>query len=229
MVKLVMFDMDGVLFDSMPRHAGAWKQVFAETGIDIPESEIYLNEGRTSNVTIDIAFRKYLGKPAPEEIFRPLYRRKCEIADSYGPMPPMKGAADAVRAVRAEGIDAIVVTGSGQLKMFNQLHSFYAGLFREEWLVCADDVDRKCKPDPEPYLTGLRKAGGLKPSEAIVIENAPLGVQAGKAAGCFTVAVNTGPLPDSLLLESGADMLLHSMGELSERFSEVLEAQKRYF
>jgi len=221
MVKLVMFDMDGVLFDSMPRHSKAWRQVFLENGLDIPESEIYLNEGRTGNVTIDLAFRKHLGRCAPEEAFRRLYAQKCAIVDKMGPMPPMAGAYEAVQAVRACGLDAIVVTGSGQAKMLKLIDSAYDGLFKTEWLVCANDV-KKCKPDPEPYLTGLRKAGGLLPNEAIVVENAPLGVQAGKAAGCYTIAVNTGILPDKLLIDSGADILFHSMDELARNFSDVL-------
>ncbi|MGN0303395.1 MAG: beta-phosphoglucomutase, partial [Prevotella sp.] len=47
--------------------------------------------------------------------------------------------------------------------------------------------------------------------ETIVVENAPLGVQSGKAAGCFVIAVNTGPLPDEVLLQSGADVIFHDM------------------
>ena len=61
----------------------------------------------------------------------------------------------------------------------------------------------------------MKKAGGLTPSESMVVENAPLGVEAGHKAGCFVIAVNTGPLPDSLLTDAGADILFHSMKELS--------------
>ena len=62
---------------------------------------------------------------------------------------------------------------------------------------------------------GLEKAG-VKPWEAIVVENAPLGVQAGVAADVFTIAVNTGPLKDEVLLNAGADLLYPSMSALSE-------------
>ena len=58
--------------------------------------------------------------------------------------------------------------------------------------------------------------GGLKPYEAIVIENAPLGVEAGHKAGIFTIAVNTGPLDGQVLLNSGADLLFPSMQALCE-------------
>ena len=67
------------------------------------------------------------------------------------------------------------------------------------------------KPAPDPYLMGLSKAGGLQPWEAIVVENAPLGVRAGVAAQIFTVAVNTGPLPDEALWQEGADLVMPDM------------------
>ena len=61
---------------------------------------------------------------------------------------------------------------------------------------------------------GLKKAG-VNPWEAIVVENAPLGVQAGVAANIFTVAVNTGPLNNQILLDAGADLLYPSMTALA--------------
>ena len=81
-------------------------------------------------------------------------------------------------------------------------------------MVTGKDVQRG-KPHPEPYLRGLAKAN-VRPEEAIVVENAPMGVEAAVAAGIFTIAVNTGLLPDSALLDRGADLLFHTMGELAE-------------
>lgn len=83
-------------------------------------------------------------------------------------------------------------------------------------MVTAFDV-KKGKPNPEPYLIGLEK-GGLKANEAIVVENAPLGVEAGSKAGIFTIAVNTGPLSDNVLWDAGANYLFHSMIEFSEHW-----------
>lgn len=63
----------------------------------------------------------------------------------------------------------------------------------------------------------LQKAG-IKANEAIVIENAPLGVRAGVAAGIFTVALNTGPLPNEVLLQEGANLLFPSMQSFNENW-----------
>ena len=75
------------------------------------------------------------------------------------------------------------------------------------------------KPNPEPYLKGLAIAG-IQPQEAIVIENAPLGVRAGKAAGIFTVAVTTGPVPREAFEKEGADIIFPSM----PAFADYLES-----
>ena len=81
-------------------------------------------------------------------------------------------------------------------------------------MVTGKDV-RRGKPDPEPYLMGLEKAG-VCAAEAIVVENAPMGVRAAVAAGIFTIAVNTGLLPDSALTDEGAHLVFDSMRELAE-------------
>ena len=67
---------------------------------------------------------------------------------------------------------------------------------------------------------GLKKAN-ISASEAIVVENAPLGVQAARAAGIFTIAVNTGPLKDEVLKEAGADLVLPSMQYLADNWEEL--------
>lgn len=67
---------------------------------------------------------------------------------------------------------------------------------------------------------------GTKPWETIVVENAPLGVRAGVAAGAFTIAVNTGPLPDEMLLDEGADLLFHSMDEFRNELRRILSPCK---
>ena len=90
-------------------------------------------------------------------------------------------------------------------------------------IVTAYDVERG-KPNPDPYLMGLRKTGNYEPWQGIVVENAPLGVRAGSAARCFTIGVNSGPLPDAALADNGADIVLGKMTELCDMWGEILEA-----
>ena len=92
-------------------------------------------------------------------------------------------------------------------------------------MVTAYDV-KYGKPHPEPYLMGLQKAG-VKADEAIVIENAPIGVEAGVAAGIFTIAVNTGPLDAQVLLDAGANVLFPSMQALYDNWEKLNIALKK--
>ena len=78
----------------------------------------------------------------------------------------------------------MVVTGSGQLSLLDKLNHNFPGIFKQELMVTAFDV-KYGKPNPEPYLMALQKAG-IQANEAIVVENAPLGVHAGVAAEIFT-------------------------------------------
>ena len=125
----------------------------------------------------------------------------------------MRGAADVLAAVEAKGWQRLVVTGSGQHTLIDKLNQTYPGHFQREKMVTAYDV-KYGKPHPEPYLMGLQKAG-VAANEAIVIENAPMGVEAGVAAGIFTIAVNTGPLPDQVLVDRGANLLFPNMETLA--------------
>ena len=118
--------------------------------------------------------------------------------------------------MKEAGLQPVLVTGSGQLSLLEKLNHHFPDIFQKEFMVTAFDV-KYGKPNPEPYLIGLKKAG-IEPNEAVVVENAPLGVKAGVAAGVFTIAVNTGPLPESALLDEGANLLFGSMQELSDKW-----------
>jgi beta-phosphoglucomutase-like phosphatase (HAD superfamily) len=131
----------------------------------------------------------------------------------------MKGSVELLRKVTGNGLFAMLVTGSGQPSLFNRLNHDFPGVFIRERMITSFDVKRG-KPHPEPYLMALQK-GNLKPCETIVIENAPLGIESARAAGLFVIAVNTGPLPDSVLLDAGANILFPSIEALSDEWEQV--------
>lgn len=208
--------MDGVLFNSMPYHAEAWHKAMFNRGLDLKKEEAYLHEGRTGAGTINIVFNRQLGRTASEEEIKNIYHEKSSIFNSYPVAEPMPGAKPLLNKIKEAGLLSMVVTGSGQTSLLERLDCNFPEIFKKEFMVTAFDVKRG-KPDPEPYLMALQK-GGLKANEAIVIENAPLGVEAAVAAGIFTIAVNTGPLNDDILLKSGANILFKSMEELNDKW-----------
>ena len=210
--------MDGVLFDSMPGHAYAWVKAMERYGLSMTREEVYMNEGRTGAGTINAVAQRTWGRNATEEEIQAIYAAKSEEFNKYfearGEAPVIPGVIDVLNTVRARGLMRVIVTGSGQLSLLDNLNRHFPGQFTKELMVTAFDV-KKGKPDPEPYLMGLKKAG-ITADEAIVVENAPLGVQAAHAAGIYTIAVNTGPLPDSALWVAGADLVLPNMKALGK-------------
>lgn len=207
--KAVLFDMDGVLFDSMPNHARSWAQVCTEFGLKMEPEEAYMHEGRTGSSTINILTQRYWNRDATQQEIEAIYAEKCRMFNACPEAGKMPGAEEVLANVKRLGLKIVVVTGSGQKSLLDRLELGYPGYFSPELIVSSKDVTHG-KPSPEPYLMGLKKAG-VAPWEAIVVENAPLGVHAGVAAGVFTVAVNTGPLPAEVLLNEGANLLYPSM------------------
>jgi HAD superfamily hydrolase (TIGR01509 family) len=146
-----------------------------------------------------------------------MYDVKSHIFHSLSEAPIMPGVLDLMHQIQSDGIQIGVVTGSGQRPLIQRILSDFKEYVDEKHITTAYDV-KHGKPNPDPYIVGLKKAGNLMPYEAIVVENAPLGVRAGVAAKIFTIAVNTGPLPAQILLDANADLLFPTMKEFSDNW-----------
>jgi HAD superfamily hydrolase (TIGR01509 family) len=218
-LKAIFFDMDGVLLDSMSNHATAWVKAMNDINIPFSNIEAYMNEGRVGISTINNAFIKYLGREATKEEEQKIYKLKSFHFESLGANGKMPYAHELLKQIKHQGIEIFLVTGSGQPTLIDSLQEHFPGIFQKERMVTAFDVVQG-KPFPEPYLKGLKKSG-VHPWEAIVIENAPLGIESGVAAGLFTLAINTGPLDAEVLREYGANVVLEGgMSELYHQWNE---------
>lgn len=210
--RAVFFDMDGVLYDSMGAHAEAWSTAFESFGIKFSPEMVYQNEGRTAQSTINLVYRNNEQRDATEHEINQIYSKKSKLIEDYPEAVPFIEAKELMISLKERGIAIWVVTGSAQEKFLDALLRDFAGLILPDQIISANDV-RHGKPNPEPYLMALKKSG-FQSHEVLVIENAPLGVVSAKAAGIFTVAINTGILDDSVLLESGADLLYKNWSDL---------------
>lgn len=220
--KVVLFDMDGTVYDSMHNHAVCWQKMMAEFGFDMPYADTYKYEGMRGVETIQLIVKAQQGRDISEEDAQKMYDEKARL---FGLMPEAKimdGTYCLMDKIKSAGMQIGIVTGSGQRPLINRLLHDFKGYIDEQHIVCAYDV-KHGKPAPDPYLMGLKKAGNLHPWEGIVVENAPLGVRSGVSARLFTIALNSGPLPDKALSEQGADIVLPSMSNLCGRWEEILE------
>ncbi len=221
-LKSVIFDMDGVLYDSMPAHDKSWRETVEEFNLEHVPNEFYLQEGKLGSATINEIFQRNLKRDSTEEEKQRIYERKSELFTQYNNGETLPGAGEALKYVKGKGLIPVLVTGSGQPSLLDRLGQHFPDIFTPKTMVTAFDVTNG-KPNPEPFLLGLQKGGKLSPNQAIVIENAPLGVKAAVGAGIFTIAVNTGPLPDNYLKEAGASVILHSMTELNQLLPDILK------
>lgn len=214
--RAYFFDMDGVLFNSMPHHAIAWEEVMKEHDLPFTAYDCYLNEGRTGESVIREAMWKARNRDATPDEIKQIYTEKSErfnlLAQQAGGTMVIDGVAEVLRYVQSTGSQIWVVTGSGMRSLLDNLNNALPPVFQRDRMITAFDVTHG-KPDPEPYLKAWERSG-LQKEQCFVIENAPLGIRSGKAAGLTVYAVNTGILMREDLAQ--ADQVFDSMAELLE-------------
>ena len=130
-----------------------------------------------------------------------------------------------IAALGALSMTRVLVPGSAQASLLDKLEHDYPGVFVDGRRVTALDV-KHGKPYPEPYLKGAALVGA-DPANCMVVENAPLGVRAGKAAGCFVCAVMTGPVPREEFVKEGADLIFNSMEEFADYLEGLLKNKQQ--
>ncbi|MBR6167240.1 MAG: YggS family pyridoxal phosphate-dependent enzyme [Paludibacteraceae bacterium] len=211
-IRAAFFDQDGVLYNSMPYHAEAWAWAMTKHGLPYTALDTYRNEGRTSTRVIQELHQRMYGTPASQELIETIYKDKTAyFTEKTGGFPgPIPGVNEVLQYLHTHGMECWVVTGSGQRDLINALNKTFNNVFKG--IISSFDV-KYGKPNPEPYLKAWERSGWKK-EECFVVENAPLGVRAAKAAGLFTIAVNTGILPDEELAAENPDIIFHSMDEL---------------
>ena len=217
--KAVLFDMDGVIYDSMPNHSVSWHDSMKDFGLEMPYEGAYQYEGMRGVETIKTLARAQWNRELSDEEAKKMYAHKAEVFANQCQLTPaqiMPGIKTLMQHIKDNGWKICVVTGSAQHALLDKLLIDFEGLLCEELIVTAFDV-KHGKPNPEPYLIGMQKCG-VEPWETMVVENAPLGVRAAVAARCFTIAVNTGPLPDEMLQKEGANLTFPRMTDLAEAY-----------
>jgi sugar-phosphatase len=195
----VLFDLDGVLVDSTPAVARVWTQWATKHGF-VPEEVVRQAHGRPSITTI----RELLPHADHDAENREVERAEIEDVEGVIPLP---GALELLQALPQDRW-AIATSCSRPLA---EVRIRAAGLPFPKHLITSTDVQRG-KPDPEPYIKAA-KILGLTPADCIVIEDAPAGIRAGKAAGARVFALRT-TAPDSELIESGADWIANNLASL---------------
>ena len=196
MNKGIIFDMDGVLIDSMPFHAEAMRiAIKEETNHDIDKKIVYLFEGMPgAELVKEIFKREKIDKNIDDSLAEKISKRKKIIFKEIQNSKSIEGARELVNDLRNCSCLTAVVSGSAKQEIEAILDE-NIGSKNFDVIITGDELgEGEGKPDPKPFQTALQKMN-LRPSEVIIVENSPLGVEAANKAGLkYIVTLNNTPL-----------------------------------
>ncbi len=187
-IPALLFDMDGVIINSMPWHVRAWQQALTEFGCQVDDELLYLHEGAIEPATAAEIFHEN-GCHMDEERFLQVLSRQIEIFNSSfrKEVKVYRYIPDMLYDLSRRGRKLAVVTSSHSHIIEEVLPDSIRKLLSS---VVTGDMVRRRKPWPDPYLAAMKHINQT-PDRCCVIENAPAGIESARAAGMKCVAIKT--------------------------------------
>jgi len=208
-VKAVIFDMDGVITNTMPDHYRAWKEVLRWNNIHVTHYDIYSREGQPGEEALKEIYQKYC-IPYREEVGVKILSEKEEYFKKTVKQRFIAGSRTLLKKLHKLNLRLALVTGTARQELHRILPDHLYRLFSVT--VTGNDV-KFGKPHPEPFERAIQNLG-ISAEEAVVIENAPYGIRSAKAAGLKCFALETS-LPKEYL--SHADVVFQSIKDLNNK------------
>jgi len=216
MPDALIFDFDGVVVDSEPIHLAGFRAVLQNRGISLSKEDYYDKYVGYDDHDCFAHVLEDNGREVDEREIAAMTAEKtvlvkAALRESVKPMP---GVLDLMRSARAAGIAVGICSGALREEIV-LAGNVVGALELADVLVSAEDVSRG-KPDPEGYLLALRLLGDRRgrpvdPARSYVVEDAPAGVQAARAAGCRVIAVTSSYNRREL---TAADVIVDSLEEV---------------
>ena len=214
MVTVVLFDFDGVLVNSMPFHVRAWQEVFRDYDIQIEPADVLLTEGSRSFELAHQIFDSHQIDLSDSQIEH-FVERKQELYRSITEARLDPAVEPLLRDLKSRRLWTGLVTGTALLNVHKSTPPEVLQLL--DVIVTAENV-KIGKPDPECYLKAANTLSAA-PRTCLVVENAPLGIRAARAAGMNTVALLSTLGRVDLV---GADYYVNDLAQFKVRLDEIL-------
>ncbi|MFM2587754.1 HAD family hydrolase [Vibrio sp. TBV020] len=184
MIKAVLFDMDGLIFDTESIYKKSWQFAAKEQGLELTD-EFYQQFFGVQDPECEAMLEKHFG----DRIDMTLYKRTrdTDFQRLREQGIAMKPGFDALfQAIRQRDLKLAIVTSS---YLSDVQHNFRNTEYLEKYdlIVTAEDVD-KGKPSPDCYMMAYNKLG-IEPHECLVLEDSNNGVRSGLAAQCQVIMV----------------------------------------
>jgi HAD superfamily hydrolase (TIGR01509 family) len=204
MIRAIVFDFDGLILDTELPEFQSWQEIYQAHGCTLPFAVWAMCIGTTEAFDPYAYLEEQLGRAIDREAVQRQQRQQCDALIAVQAVLP--GVHDYIAEARRLGLQLGVASSSSRA----WVHGHLTRLELSQHFVCItcrDDVLRT-KPDPALYQAALA-ALGVRPEEAIALEDSPNGILAAKRAGLFCVAVPN-PLTRQLSLHQ-ADLQLPSL------------------
>lgn len=193
MIKAVIFDMDGLMFDTEALAVKAWKHTAEKFGLNITDK--MLSEIRGIDIKhCQRIFERELGENIDFfELKASADAYMIEFSDALG-VPVKDGLFELLEYIKNRGLKIALATSTENKRAIYYLNTANVlGYFNK--IICGDMVENG-KPDPDIYLTAVQSLG-LKPEECMVLEDSPNGALAANKANCPVIIVPDLDKPDS--------------------------------
>jgi len=184
MIRAIVFDFDGLILDTELPEFQSWQEIYTAHGCTLPFAVWARCIGTTEAFDPYAYLEEQLGRAVDREVVRLQQRQQCDARIAAQAVLP--GVHDYIAEARRLGLQLGVASSSsrawvsGHLTRLDLQQHFVC-------ITCRDDVPRT-KPDPALYRAALAMLG-VRPEEAIALEDSPNGILAAKRAGLFCVAV----------------------------------------
>jgi HAD superfamily hydrolase (TIGR01509 family) len=192
---LVIFDMDGVLFDTERLAVAAWQEAARLLGVHIPEPVIVETIGLSAENTRQV-YRRHLGDGfAYDDVLQERLRIGWEQVREGAPVKP--GVQDLLAFLDRRGTRAALATSTSARRAIHLLTT--AGMMDSFAAVVTGDQVARSKPAPDLFLEAARRCG-VQPGRCLVVEDSDFGIMAAHSAGMRTVFVRDIKAPDEAAL-----------------------------
>jgi beta-phosphoglucomutase len=201
MKNAIIFDMDGVLVDSMPIHYKAMSIALKTiTNIELDKRTFYLLEGMpVAEMALEIFRQKgYKNKDNLQYIGEKIAQRKKEIFKQMNIIPKPYDYVKEIINKELNNCLKAIVSGSSKNEVEMIIDKIF-GKSKFDIIINGDDFEGKGKPNPAPFKSAIDKLNIRSSSNNIlIVENAPLGVTAANAAHIPSIVIlNNSPLEAS--------------------------------
>lgn len=205
-LKAILFDFDGVLADTMEDNYLAWKRAFANYQVNLEREDYFPFEGIKLSTVAKMICDKYNITNVP---FEDIINKKEEYYKLEHSLKFYPGVEEIVDSLKDKGVLIAIVSAARRERLLSSVPSYFLNKF--DAVITGDQLDRG-KPYPDPYLEAM-KILKVSPSESIVIENAPAGIESAKSSGCRCIAISS--TMDKKFLKS-ADIILENFLQLKD-------------